>query len=66
MTLDEARRIVAAYQTRGQGQAAPADHMRYLQAREVLAKAGGQPLSAGQRGFLAASRRPLIPTEPTP
>ena len=32
---------------------------------EVVAKAGGQPLSAGQRAFLAASRRPLIPTEPT-
>lgn len=65
MTLDEANCIILANRTR-KGQADPAEHLRYLTAREVVAKAGGQPLSAGQRAFLAASRRPLIPTETTP
>ena len=64
MTLDEANCIILANRTR-KGQADPAEHLRYLTAREVVAKAGGQPLSAGQRAFLAASRRPLIPTETT-
>ena len=57
MTLDEARRIVGAYQTR-KAQATPDEHMRYMQAREVVAKAGGLQMTAGQRGFLAAARRP--------
>ena len=65
MTLDEAKRIVGAYQTR-KGKAEPGEYMLYIHAREVVAKAGGQPLSAGQRAFLAASRRPLIPTEAAP
>ena len=65
MTLDEAQRVIVAYRTR-KGQADPAEHLRYLRAREVAAKAGGQPLSAGQRAFLAASSRPLIPTEAAP
>jgi len=65
VTLDEAQRVIVANRTR-KGQATPAEHLRYLQAREVVAKAGGQPLSAGQRAFLAASRRPLIPTEAAP
>ena len=65
MTHDEAKAIVAAYQTR-KTQASPAEYRQYIEAREVVAKAGGQPLSAGQRAFLAASRRPLIPTETTP
>lgn len=64
MTHDEAKAIVAAYQTR-KTQASPAEYRQYIEAREVVAKAGGQPLSAGQRAFLAASRRPLIQTEPT-
>jgi len=64
MTLDEANCIILANRTR-KGQADPAEHLRYLTAREVVAKAGGQPLSAGQRAFLAASRRPLIQTEAT-
>lgn len=59
MTLDEAKQIVGAYQTR-QGQAEPAQFLRYLQAREVVAKHGGLQMTAGQRGFLAASRKPLV------
>lgn len=57
MTLQEAQRIVGAYHAR-KGQASPAEYMRYWQAREVVAKAGGQQMTAGQRGFLAAARRP--------
>lgn len=64
MTLDEAKRIVGAYQTR-KGQANPGEYLRYMQAREVVAKAGGLQMTAGQRGFLAAARRPQIPVEPT-
>lgn len=64
MTSDEAWKIVSAYQAR-KGQASPAEFMRYWHAREVLSKAGGPPLTAGQRGFLAAARRPQIPVEPT-
>lgn len=59
MTLDEANCIILANRTR-KGQADPAEHLRYLTAREVVAKAGGQPLSAGQRAFLAAMRKPLV------
>lgn len=58
MTLDEARRIIDAYQTR-KGKAEPGEYMRYMRAREVVAQAGGQPITAGQRGFLAAARGPL-------
>lgn len=64
MTLDEAKRIVGAYQTR-KGQASPDEFMRYLLAREVVAKAGGLQMTAAMRGFLAAARRPQIPVEPS-
>jgi hypothetical protein len=64
MTLDEARRIVGAYQTR-KAKAEPVEYMRYLEAREVVAKAGGLQMTAAMRGFLAAARRPQIPVEPT-
>ncbi len=62
MTLDEARRIVGDYQTRT-AQAPASVYMAYMRAREVVAKAGGLQMTAGQRGFLAASRSPLIQTE---
>lgn len=65
MTLDEARQIVGAYQTR-KGQATPAEYLRYVRAREVLAKAGGLQMTAAMRGFLAATRNPLIGTESQP
>lgn len=65
MTLDEAKQIVAAYQTR-KAQAPAEFYMRYMRAREVVAKAGGLQITAGQRGFLAAARSPLIPTEVKP
>lgn len=64
MTLDEARRIVGAYQTR-KAKAEQGEYMRYMQAREVVAKAGGLQMTAAQRGFLAAARRPQIPVEPS-
>lgn len=64
MTLDEAKRIVGAYQTR-KGKAEPDEYLRYILAREVVAKAGGLQMTAAQRGFLAAMRRPQIPVEPS-
>lgn len=64
MTLDDAKRIVGAYQTR-KAKAEPDEFMRYMQAREVVAKAGGLQMIAAQRGFLEAMRRPQIPVEPS-
>lgn len=63
MTLDEAKRIVGAYQTRT-GQASPAEYRQHLEAREVVAKAGGPQMSAGQRGMLAAMRKPMVGSAP--
>lgn len=59
MTHDEAKAIVSAYQTR-KTQASPAEHLRYMQAREVVAKHGGLQMTAGQRGFVEAARKPLV------
>jgi len=59
MTLDEAKRIVGAYQVR-KTQASPAEYRQYLEAREVVAKHGGLQMTAGQRGVLAAMRKPLV------
>lgn len=59
MTLDEAKAIVAAHQVR-RTQAEPREHLRYLQAREVVAKAGGLQMTPGQRGFVEATRKPLV------
>jgi hypothetical protein len=64
MTHDEAKAIVAAYQTR-KAKAEPGEYLRYIVAREVVAKAGGLQMTAAMRGFLAAARRPQIPVEPT-
>ena len=58
MTHEEAKAIVSAYQVR-KTQASPAEYRQYLEAREVVAKAGGLQMTAGQRGFLAAVRRQL-------
>lgn len=62
MTLDEANAIVSAHQT-CKGKADPGEFMRYMLAREVVAKAGGLQMTAAQRGFLAASRKPLVGSE---
>lgn len=59
MTHDEAKRIVAAYQVR-KAQATPAEYRQYLEAREVVAQHGGLRMTAGQRGLLAAMRKPLV------
>jgi hypothetical protein len=58
MTHEEAKAIVSAYQVR-KTQASPAEYRQYLEAREVVAKAGGLQMTAGQRGFLASVRRQL-------
>ncbi len=58
MTHEEAKAIVSAYQVR-KTQASPAEYRQYLEAREVVAKAGGLQMTPGQRGFLASVRRQL-------
>ena len=63
MTLEDAKRIVGAYQTR-KTQASPAEYRQYLEAREVVAKAGGLQMTAGMRGVLAAMRKPLVGSDP--
>jgi len=56
---------VARYrQTRGK--ADPGEYMAYMKARERLAKANLESLSAGQRGFMAASRTGLPATSVEP
>ena len=59
MTHEEAKAIVGAYQV-PKTQASPAEYRQYLEAREVGAKAGGLQMTAGQRGVLAAMRKPLV------
>lgn len=59
MTHEEAQAIDGAYQVR-KTQASPAEYRQYLEAREVVAKAGGLQMTAGQRGVLAAMRKPLV------
>jgi len=49
---------VARYR-QAQGKAEPGEYMAYMKARERLAKANLESLSAGQRGFMAASRTGL-------
>lgn len=58
MTHEEAKAIVSAYQVR-KTQASPAEYRQYLEAREVVAKAGGLQMTPGQRGLLASVRRQL-------
>ena len=58
MTHDEAKAIVAAYQTR-KTQASPAEYRQYIEAREVVAKHGELQMTAGMRGLLVAMRRQL-------
>lgn len=50
-----------------QDKADPGAYMAYMKARERLAKANLETLSAGQRGFMAASRTglPATSAEPT-
>ena len=59
MTHEQAKAIVGAYQVR-KTQASPAEYRAYLEAREVVAKHGGLQMTAGQRGVLAAMRKPLV------
>jgi hypothetical protein len=57
MTTDEAKRIHAAYQAmRSKG--TPAEYLDYMRAKGVLADAGMLTLTAGQRGFIQAIRKP--------
>ena len=58
MTLDEAKRVHAAYQAE-RSKGTPGEYMRYMAAKGVLADAGLLKLTAGQRGFINAVRKPL-------
>ena len=53
MNNDEHRQIVASYRAMI-GKGTPAEYMAYMWSRQAL----GEPLSAGQRGFLAAAQKP--------
>lgn len=55
MTLDEAKRVHAAYQAE-KAKGTPAEYMRYMAAKQVLADHQLLELTHGQRGFLAAVR----------
>lgn len=58
MTTDEAQSIHDAY-SRQKGKGTPAEFMRYMAAKQVLADAGRIGLTPGQRGFLQAVRRAI-------
>lgn len=57
MTLDEAKRVYAAYQCE-KAKGTPAEYMRYMEAKSVMADHNLLALTPAQRGFLAAARRP--------
>lgn len=61
MTLDEAVKIHGAYQAM-KCKGTPAEYMRYMQAKSVLADNDILSLTPGQKGFLDAVRRPAIST----
>ena len=54
--LQEAQGTVDSYRQE-RGQATCAVYMRYMRARQALDKAGVERLTAGQRGFMAATAR---------
>jgi hypothetical protein len=58
MTPEEAARYHGAYQAM-KAKGTPAEYMRYMEAKRVLAEAGVIDLTPGQRGFLDAVRRPM-------
>jgi hypothetical protein len=57
MTTDEAKRIHAAYQAE-RVKGAPAEYLEYMRAKGVLADAGLLTITAGQRAFIQAIRKP--------
>ena len=54
--LQEAQGAVDSYRQE-RGQATCAVYMRYMRSRQVLDKAGVARMTAGQRGFMAATAR---------
>ena len=53
MTNEEHRQIVARYRSMI-GKGTPSEYMAYMWSRQAI----GEPLSAGQRGFLTAAQKP--------
>ena len=64
MTREEAQATVNRYRCT-RAQASASEYMAYMRARGVLDSLKIETLSAGQRGFLAAMRRPLVGSDPT-
>ena len=54
MTHEEARRVIDRYRTE-KARTSAAEYMAYMRAREIV----GEPLTPGQRGFMAATRQQL-------
>ena len=63
MTREEAQATVNRYRCT-RAQASASEYMAYMRARGVLDSLKIETLSAGQRGFLAAMRRPLVGSDP--
>ena len=59
MTAAEAKAVVNAYR-RNIDKNIPKEYMEYMQAREVLTDLGIETMTAGQRGFMAATRQNLL------
>lgn len=57
--LEQAQETVNVYRSR-QGQAPASFYLAYMRARAVLEAHQRERLTAGQRGFLAATSSPLI------
>ncbi len=63
MTTEEAQAFARWYEVDRKGQPAGPDLIRWLEAIEVLERAGSRRMTAGQRGFLQTvrSRRSALP-----
>ena len=65
MTTDQARHIALQYRSR-KDKPIEADYMAYMRARWVLANAGVETITAGQRGFLCAVKKSTTGGESCP
>ena len=59
MTIEEAQTVVNAYRC-STGKATESEYMDYMRAREILANLRVEPMTAGQRGFMAATRQNIL------
>ena len=59
MTSAEAQVLVEAYR-RNFDKNTPSEYMAYMYAKEVLHGLGIERMTAGQRGFMAATRQNLL------